>query len=989
MLLGRLFQPLAKVAGTAWGLSVIVDGVAEVASVFRPEDTLEERGWRLVYGALQAAIDEAGAPLRTSSGAGQRLTTEHFLQFGGRQVDLTTIEIPAQFLGQPKQLRLLSEIEPIVKAALIRQGLDEAVAEQRAKLLPRFFVAALADIWRKDRRWLDAIEQLTNAAPEIAARQERAWLYYQETVERDIARPLFGGPNSLLDLYQPLRGYWTESKPSPEGKPVEWRHVVDVAAELTKWVNGSEANDALRVVSGGPGSGKSSLAKWWAAELLRRDPPLPTLIVPLHSIRTFDLESEVGRFAQSEGFAKNPLGRAEGEPRLVLILDGLDELDVDQQRGPAAASQLVNAVVRLLEEARGRELRVLLGGREVHVAALQGWFGRPRQVLNVLGYLAGQQRRDIFRERPGTRWDDPYRMLDIDQREKWWRAWNGASNSKARQLPPALSAENRLEELSDQPLLNHLLAIVHGDAAITIDEQTSLNDVYAAVLGHVWRRSWGDNGQAALRPGQIPGLHPLTEDDLQRVFESIGLAVWQHGGGRSTTLARVTEIATAEGLEEQLAGFAAVAKSPALDLLTAFYFRREGATETFELTHKTFGEYLAARRLLRLIVDLHEFLTSNDIDDREALRRWYRWTHAARITPEIVAFLEGELRALEVAKLQSLRGSLIRLFDRSLRTGMAYESVEGVRQPANQREAQQFDASAELALFAAIGACTEAIIHGTADLPIEERRRRVRWSPDWPDHQLEARTSAWDLLRRLEAGTARDPLVRRFMQGLDLSYQVLRGDLAEARLAFASATDSHFGRANLFRADFRDAELLRADFLGANLSGADLRGTELKSANLAGANLIGARFDGADLSGAKVSVAILSAVDPIDAERRRIGVDYQSPNFRDAKLGRADFTGANLMGANFFGADLTATIFNGADLTDAELGQVVLSGALVISANLTRANLRGADLSGVDLRTAIGLTRLQLDSARNVDGDRVPPDLPEGSPGDELGPNTE
>lgn len=962
-------------------------GAAELVGAFRPDDKLQEAGWRLVYGALQAAVDEAGAPLRTASGTGQRLTIDQLLQFGGEHVDLTTIEVPAKFLDQPKSLPLLTLIEPIVEAALIRQGLDEATAKQRAALLPGFFVAALADVWREDKRWLDAIEQLTNASPEKNARQERAWLFYTEKLERDLARPLFGEPRSLRELYQRPRGYWTEPGKSPQGNPDECRHVVDVATELTNWLDQSEASDALRVVSGGPGSGKSSLAKRWAVAMLRRTPLLPTLIVPLHRIRTFDLEDGVARFAHSEGFAKNPLGRDEGELRLLLILDGLDELDVDQQRGPAAAHQLVNGVIRLLEEAQGRDLRVLLAGREVLVAALRGFFGRPRQVLHVLGYLSGQQRRDILRERPGIRWDDPDRSLDIDQREDWWRAWTGASDDKARRLPAALSAENRLVELSDQPLLNHLLAIVHGDAATTINEQTSLNDVYAAVLGHVWRRSWGDNDQAALRPGQIPGLHPLTEDDLQRVFESIGLAVWQHGGGRSTTLARVTEIAAAEGLEEQLAGFAAVAKSTALDLLTAFYFRREGATETFELTHKTFGEYLAARRLLRLIGDLHDLLTSDDIDGREALRRWYRMTHAARITPEIVAFLEGELRVLAVEAVHRRRASLIRLFNHNLRTGMAHESVEGARQPANRREAQQFDASAEFALFAAVGACTEAIIHGTADLPIEEWRKRVRWSPAWPDHQLEARTSAWDLLRRLEAGTARDPFVRRFMQGLDLRCQVLRGDLAEVRLAFASATDSHFGRANLFRADLRNAELCRADFLGANLSGVDLRGTDLRRANLSGANLIGARFDGADLRNAHVRGAIMSAADLIDVER--IGLDAHGPNFKDAKLQSVDFTHAELMGANFFHLDLTRAKLIAADLTRAELGEAVLSGAQLDHANLTGANVDGADLSGVDLRTAIGLTRLQLESALNVDGDRLPPELPEGSAEDELGPSFE
>jgi|GEM_PF-237528 len=1002
ILVGRLFQPLAKVAGAASGLGAIVDGVAEVVSVFGPEDTLEESGWRLVYGALQGAIDEAGAPLRTSSGAGQRLTAEHFLQFGGRHVDLTTIEIPAHFLGQPKQLTLLSEIEPIVKAALIHQGMDDAVAGQRAQLLPVFFVAALADIWRKDRRWLDAIEQLTDAAPEIAARQERAWLYYRDGVERDLARPLFGGPKSLLDLYQPLRGYWTELPGSPRGERHECRHVVDIAKELTNWIEGPEADDLPRVVSGGPGSGKSSLVKWWAAERLRREPPLPTLIVPLHRIWTFDLEAEVDRFARSEGFAQNPVDAMAGEPNLVLILDGLDELDVDQRTGPQQATQLVTAVVRLLREAQGQNLRVLLAGREVVVSALRGWFDRPRLVLHVLGYLTDAQRQehDIGRNHAGIRWDDPDNKLATDQRRAWWRAWLGASGNETSQIPAAIAGNSQLIELSDQPLLNHLLAIVHRDGASEIDEHTTLNGVYAGVLSHVWRRTWGYSDEASLRLGKIPGLQPLTEDDLQRVFESIGLAVWQYGSGRSITLARLGEVFEVEGLDDQLAGFTAVAKSTALDLLTAFYFRRDGAAETFELTHRSFGDYLAAKRLLRLILDLHEALTSNDIERREALRRWYHWTHSARITPEIVDFLEGDLRTLEVAELQSLRGSLIRLFDQNLRTGMVRESAECSRQPTSQREAQQFDSAAELALFAAIGACTEAIIHRTADLPIEERRQRVRWSPAWPDYQSVRRTSAWDLLRRLEAGTARDTLARRHMQGLDLTYQVIGGDLAGARLTYAVATDSDFRRANFFRVDLRQTDLSRAVFRGANLSGVNLDGASLRSADLFGANLIGALFGKADLTDADLSGSVWSAVDLLDAETTT-PLNWFGPNFWKAKLVRAKL-GGEFCGANFCEADMTSATLNGADLTRADLAganlsDASLSSAILHSANLYRAileradlrsadlsrtNFDEADLSGADLRGATGLTRLQLQRALNVDQARLPADLPEGSEDD-------
>lgn len=90
------------------------------------------------------------------------------------------------------------------------------------------------------------------------------------------------------------------------------------------------------------------------------------------------------------------------------------------------------------------------------------------------------------------------------------------------------------------------------------------------------------------------------------------------------------------------------------------------------------------------------------------------------------------------------------------------------------------------------------------------------------------------------------------------------------------------------------------------------------------------------------------------------GADLSDANLNDARLAGAVFTGALLARTDLSGADLT-----GADLSNANLENAQLEGA----------NLSGAILSGADLRTALGLTQAQIDSAI-VDGStRLPPDL--------------
>ncbi len=864
-LLGGLFADVVRLGGAAAGFGQVTERARDLAKRFTPDDTPAEAGWRLVYAALVQAITDAAVPLRHQTTIRDMPPIEHLMQLGGKAIDFDRIEAPANFLQQPKALPLLRQIAPVLQGALVYRGMDEVLAGERAAALPGLFVAALAGTWAKHEAGLAALEKLTRSPFEVAARQERHWAYYRAMLERELLDPLFAEAFSLRDLYQPLRCYWRERVEKQRGDTQHIHHVVDLATAFDAWLDAFDARDALRVVTGGPGSGKSSFVKWWAASVLSRQAPVPTLLLPLHKLDTFDLEAEAGKQAKLLGFPKNPLDPGGGERRLLLILDGLDELDADHKTGREAASALITRVDRLLERNRfGHELQVVIAGRELIVSTLRGEFEREHQVFHVMGYLP---------RKPGDDWRDPTRLLAHDQRKAWWRRWGALTGEALDDAPYAIAQNEQLADLSEQPLLNHLLAVTRAADPDALGRQNSINGVHRGMLEHVWRRSWGDERQ-------LPTLGRLTREDFQKLFESVGLAVWQHGGGRSTTLETVAEIARRERLDEQLGVLAEGARSGALDLLTAFYFRREGASDTFELTHKSFGEYFAAKCLLRLVEILHRSAQDTEFEEEDGLRRWYRWTHAARITQEILDFLQGELRELGLDEISARRATLIRLFDRNLRTGMAHLTIDGVPAPEHFRQAQQRDAAAELALFTLIGACTAVLVEQTGTLPADERRAIIGWSPAWPDRDLPERTSAWDLLRRLEAGTAEDRLVRRRMLGMNPEGQTVSMELAGARLIFASAKSSNLRSSNLAGAD-----LWCADLSSANLSDADLFCAGLGSATLSGADL-----SRANLSRAKLITANLS-----DA-------DLQEADLSDADLHEADLGGANLIEVNLSGA---------------------------------------------------------------------------------------
>jgi uncharacterized protein YjbI with pentapeptide repeats len=198
-----------------------------------------------------------------------------------------------------------------------------------------------------------------------------------------------------------------------------------------------------------------------------------------------------------------------------------------------------------------------------------------------------------------------------------------------------------------------------------------------------------------------------------------------------------------------------------------------------------------------------------------------------------LTFIEGELRELALEEIRERRDTLIGLFNHTLRTGMAHLTMKGVPTPETFREAQERDAAAELALFTMLGACSAVLLEKTAYVDRDKRRKIVAWSPAWP---AQRRTSAWDLLRRLQAGRALNWIVRHYMRGMDLTQQILRTDLSFA---------------NLFGADLSGATLSGADLSGANLSRANLSHADLSGADLSRANLSHADLSGADLSGAR------------------------------------------------------------------------------------------------------------------------------------------
>jgi predicted NACHT family NTPase len=294
--------------------------------------------------------------------------------------------IDRDFFGRPGNL-------PIVKAAKIgfAKWLEEFVekkveAEKISDRLSAYFVFALNEQWRTRSQDYAALKEVLDTPFTQASEREQGWLRYRAWLQKRVEEPMFLEAFSLKQVYVPLRAYYerqVERQPEQklelgitEGKDHE-RVVVDLNSELETWLQEAKPDDAIRLISGDPGSGKSSFAKIFAAQQAEKG-EIPVLLIPLHLFTpSDDLVKAVGEFVQTEGFLRhNPMDRSDGEERLLIIFDGLDELSKQGKIAEEIAKQF-------LEEVRSRvwqfnqhktRLQVLLSGREVAVQANRSKF---------------------------------------------------------------------------------------------------------------------------------------------------------------------------------------------------------------------------------------------------------------------------------------------------------------------------------------------------------------------------------------------------------------------------------------------------------------------------------------------------------------------------------------------------------------------------------------------------------------------------------------
>jgi hypothetical protein len=233
----------------------------------------------------------------------------------------------------------------------------------------------------------------------------------------------------------------------------------------------------------------------------------------------------------------------------------------------------------------------------------------------------------------------------------------------------------------------------------------AVNAVYNDLLKAVYERGWENYKHKSLQG--------IEEKDFVRILEEIALAAW-HGKGRTTTVKEIENHCKNSGLKNILTrfqqGFEEDSKASVTRLLTAFYFRQSGndnaGDRTFEFTHKSFGEYLIARRIVREVQLIHRKLEDrkNDPDEgwdeREALGRWVLLCGSTTMDQYVFDFIQDEVRLQAPSDVGNWQQTFCELIGFMLRHGMPMECLKP--RPDFQEENRQA-INAEDSLLAVLG----------------------------------------------------------------------------------------------------------------------------------------------------------------------------------------------------------------------------------------------------------------------------------------------
>ncbi len=659
--------------------------------------------------------------------------------------------------------------------------------------------------------------------------------YLEEKIKSLPEEAVFKEKFSFQDIYVPLQAIPLNAK----GGEIRSRQGFILDEWAQKFIVNSEESEKVLFIQAGAGRGKTVFCKMFA-DWVRRNlhPKLTPIVIRLRDIKNYNrpIDEILSSTLSSRDFVQNDPGwLTDSHTRYLFLLDGFDELRMEG-RASGGIEEFIRQVGQFQRDFSGKETghRLIVTGRPI---ALQGISYLPQNLSRV-------------------------KLLPMNDeiQQEWLKKWEKiaipddqeAAREETEKFKAFLSARNCPEEIKDElarePLLLYLLAKLHrpdkdGKRQIQLEDfDQAGNKTNAKIL--VYEKSL----ELVLKEQREEWLqHQITgldTDSLERILMEAGLCVVQSGG----EYARVEMIETR--LEKDDSDAAEIIKElrtksgeKALKTALGAFYIRPAAGEKgggVEFYHKSFGEFLCAKRLQASLEEWIEPGRKNRkwyVDDDKLAEQIYDLLGYGGLTPEIVEYLWVLFTKSDYFRPLELFQRLLDFywlwcngeFIDDDKTTLPLKKMRELKEQCPDRETNL--GQRQVDVYAGLNTMILLLeLHRYGQSQNDDIKQKLTFSlcgqPN-ADGQLADET----LLRRL------------------INYGDCVGDGG-----FRNTVGLFLSGANLSGAYLSGTRLYGANLSGTNLSGARLSGARLSGTNLEGANLVRARLYGTNLQGKRTQL---------------------------------------------------------------------------------------------------------------------------------------
>lgn len=443
---------------------------------------------------------------------------------------------------------------------------------------PGFFSKAASKEWTSKREYYDELSNDSILGPmqEYLDAIDEEYSYKQEICKK-LTDGLYDGSCSIEKIYVDLYATYQRECIDANETRTCW-----LEEDLVAWCN--NGNPGMVVVEGDPGSGKSTVLKKVAKELICCGKHV--IYVDLFKVPFSGKTSCFDTFKEYlNGLSWYIPLDISSSPDTVYILDGLDEIKCDVWSNAKELSEQLK----------------LFSLQNHHKVILSGRLKIISHCENELSRLGKYTILPLVHTNPL-----------IDQREILWEKLSAAYHLDISMGD--LLKHDHLRELSESPLLLFLLAWTFDKDPTSLEKVSNSVQLYRLILKFVYERRHNRNEDQYA--GSVRDFNSYL-----KILRAVGVCAWLHNS-RSIEISHIKNYCVITGIEDEYNCWFEKEKKEQTSRLFLLFFAHETQSEKdesiFEFLHKSFYEFLALEEIIFQINQLHK------LDRNAAVKRlWF------------------------------------------------------------------------------------------------------------------------------------------------------------------------------------------------------------------------------------------------------------------------------------------------------------------------------------------------------------------------------